>query len=103
MPAAVLLDDRHRLPATSDYTFDTTPWPTHVTLDNFATALSTQLGNHLGQALLNSLFIGACVTIVALVVGIFAAYALARLKFRGKCLVVGLDPRRLDVPRASRC
>ena len=48
-----------------DYTYDTTPWPTHFTLDNYATALSTDLGNHLGQALLNSLFIGACVTIVA--------------------------------------
>jgi multiple sugar transport system permease protein len=24
------------------FTFDTTPWPTHVTLDNFKTAFSTQ-------------------------------------------------------------
>ena len=73
-----------------DYTYDTTPWPTHFTLDNYATALSTELGNHLGQALLNSLFIGACVTIVALLVGLSAAYALARLEFRGKWIVAGL-------------
>jgi multiple sugar transport system permease protein len=72
------------------YTYDTAFWPTHVTLDNFATALSTRLGNHLGQAILNSVFIGACVTIIALLVGISAAYALARLEFKGKGIVAGL-------------
>jgi len=72
------------------FTYDTTPWPTHVTLDNFATAFSTNLGNHLGQAMLNSLFIGATVTVVALLFGISAAYALARLEFKGKSIVAGL-------------
>ncbi|HEY0258567.1 MAG TPA: carbohydrate ABC transporter permease [Lacisediminihabitans sp.] len=72
------------------YTFDTTPWPTHFTLDNFATAFSTSLGNHLGRALLNSLFIGACVTVIALLIGTFAAYALARLEFRFKGIVFGI-------------
>jgi multiple sugar transport system permease protein len=72
------------------YTYDTAIWPTHVTLDNFATALSTQLGNHLGQAILNSVFIGVCVTVIALVVGVSAAYALARLEFRGKSILAGL-------------
>jgi len=72
------------------FTFDTTPWITHFTWDNFATAFSTKLGNHLGQALLNSLFIGACVTIIGLLVGTFAAYALARLDFRFKGIVLGI-------------
>src|SRR5919202_4699640 len=36
------------------FTFDTTPWPTHVTLDNYSTAFSTARGNHFGRALLNS-------------------------------------------------
>jgi multiple sugar transport system permease protein len=72
------------------YTFDTTPWITHFTLDNYATAFSTKLGNHLGQALLNSLFIGVCVTAIALVVGIFAAYASARLDFKFKGIVLGV-------------
>jgi multiple sugar transport system permease protein len=72
------------------YTFDTTPWPTHVTLDNYVTALSTSLGNHLGRALLNSLIIGASVTIIALLVGTFAAYALARIEFRFKGIVLGV-------------
>ena len=71
------------------YTFDTNPLPSHVTLDNFRTAFSTNLGNHLGRALLNSLFIGVCVTAIALLVGISAAYALARLDFKGKSFIAG--------------
>src|SRR6476661_6541012 len=47
------------------YTFDTTPWPTHVTLDNFRTAFSTDLGNHLARALVNSVIIGICTTAIA--------------------------------------
>ncbi|MEO7015511.1 MAG: carbohydrate ABC transporter permease [Leifsonia sp.] len=72
------------------YTFETTPFPTHFTWDNYITAFSTRLGNHLGQALLNSLFIGACVTIIALLVGTFASYALARLDFKFKGIVLGI-------------
>ncbi len=71
------------------FTFDTTPWPTHMTLDNFATAFSTARGNHFGQALLNSLVIGVVTTAVAMLVGVFAAYALARLNFPGKYFVLG--------------
>jgi multiple sugar transport system permease protein len=72
------------------YTFDTTPWPTHVTLDNFKTALSTNMGNHFGRALANSLFIGIVTTAIGLAVGVFAAYALARLQFRAKGIVTGV-------------
>jgi len=72
------------------YTFDTTPWPTHVTLDNFKTAFSTDLGNHLARALVNSVIIGICTTAIALIVGVFAAYALSRLQFRGKFIVLGV-------------
>jgi multiple sugar transport system permease protein len=71
------------------YTFDNTPWPTHVTLDNYITAFSTRLGNHFGRALLNSVLIGAATTVVGLAAGVFAAYALSRLNFRGKFLVLG--------------
>ena len=72
------------------FTFDNTPWFTHFTWDNYATALSTQLGNNLPGALLNSLFIGVCVTIISLVVGIFASSALARLDFKFKGVVLGV-------------
>jgi multiple sugar transport system permease protein len=72
------------------YTFETSALPTHFTWDNYITAFSTNLGNHLGQAMLNSLFIGACVTIISLLVGTFAAYALARLDFKFKGIMLGI-------------
>jgi multiple sugar transport system permease protein len=71
------------------FTYDTTPFFRHVTLDNYTTAFSTNLGNHFGRALVNSLIISTATTIVALLVGVSAAYALARLQFRGKYLVLG--------------
>ena len=72
------------------FTFDTTPWPTHVTLDNFRTAFSTDRGNHFGHALVNSVIIGVVTTAVAMLVGVFAAYALSRLSFPGKYAVLGV-------------
>jgi len=71
------------------YTFDTTPFFTHITWDNFATVFDESLGNHFGRNLLNSLIVGAVTTLVALLVGVFAAYALARLNFRFKFMVLG--------------
>jgi len=72
------------------YTFETTPWPTHVTLDNFRTAFDESLGNQFGQALVNSLIISTVTTVAALVIGVFCAYALVRLDFRGKFAILGL-------------
>jgi multiple sugar transport system permease protein len=71
------------------FTYDTTPFFSHVTLDNYTTAFSTNLGNHFGRALVNSLIIATFTTVVALLVGVSAAYALARLEFRAKYLVLG--------------
>jgi multiple sugar transport system permease protein len=73
-----------------DYTFDNSLWPTHFTLDNYKTAFSTKLGNHFGRALFNSFFIGVCTTIIAVIFGIFCAYALARLQFRFKFIILGI-------------
>ncbi|MBF6219135.1 carbohydrate ABC transporter permease [Nocardia abscessus] len=72
------------------YTFDNTPWPTHVTLENFRNAFDTSRGNNFGKALVNSMVIGSITTVIALAVGVLAAYALARLTFRGKYVVSGL-------------
>jgi multiple sugar transport system permease protein len=72
------------------FTYDATPFFSHVTLDNFKTAFSTDLGNHFGKALGNSAIVGIATTAVALVVGVFASYALARLNFRGKQVVLGV-------------
>ena len=68
------------------YTFDTTPFFSHVTLSNLKFAFSGS--NAFGRSILNSLFIGAVVTIVAMGVGVTAAYALARLSFRGKGILL---------------
>ncbi|WP_371843058.1 carbohydrate ABC transporter permease [Rhodococcus triatomae] len=72
------------------HTFDTTPWPTYLTLENFRAALSTDKGNDFLGAIVNSLVIGTVTTAVALLLGIFTAYALARIEFRGKYLVTGI-------------
>jgi trehalose/maltose transport system permease protein len=68
-------------------TFDTTPYFTHVTLSNFKYAFNTTY-NQFGRSLINSLIIGSVVTLVAMVVGVFAGYAMARLAFRGKGIVL---------------
>ncbi len=73
-----------------DHTFDTTPWPTYVTLDNFRAALSTDKGNDFLGAIVNSLVIGVVTTAVGLLLGVFASYALARIEFRGKYIVTGI-------------
>jgi multiple sugar transport system permease protein len=71
-------------------TFETTLWPTPSTLDNYKTAFSTDRGNHFAAALGHSVIIGIASTAVAMLVGVFAAYALARLQFPGKYVVLGI-------------
>jgi len=72
------------------YTFSGNPLPSHLTTDNFSEALSTSTGNDFLHAIVNSLVIGAVTTAAALVFGVFTAYALARVDFRGKFLVTGV-------------
>lgn len=69
------------------YTFDTTPWFTHVSLSNFRYAFNTT-NNQFGRSLFNSVLIGAVVTVLAMTIGVFAGYAMARLSFRGKGAVL---------------
>jgi multiple sugar transport system permease protein len=65
------------------FTFDTTPWFTHLTWENFRYAFDTT-DNKFGRSLINSLLIGTVVTLLAMTIGVFAGYAMARLSFRGK-------------------
>jgi trehalose/maltose transport system permease protein len=71
-----------------DFTYDNTLYPKHVTFENYKAIF--QGGNHFGRALLNSIIIGAVVTLFAMIVGVTCAYAIARLHFRGKFAVLGL-------------
>lgn len=73
----------------TDFTFETRLWPSHPTLDNYRAAFSTDGGNNLARAIGNSVFISVTVTIIGLIFGVFGAYALARLRFTGKSILVG--------------
>ena len=69
------------------FTFDTTPWFVHNTLSNYSYAFDPTY-NTFTRSLVNSLFIGVVVTVVSMGIGVTAAYALARLQFRGKGLIL---------------
>jgi multiple sugar transport system permease protein len=62
-------------------------FPKHPTLVNFREVFSGN--NNFQYALRNSVIIAGLTTILALLIGVFASYALARLQFRGKKLVLG--------------
>ena len=66
---------------------DTALWPKSPTLANYREVFSS--ANNFQYALRNSVIIAGTTTIVALLIGVFAAYALARLHFPGKKIVLG--------------
>lgn len=68
--------------------FDNSLWPSHPSFANYSAVFGSQ--NTFVYALRNSLVVAGSVTVLALLFGVFAAYALARLEFRGKNLVLGL-------------
>ena len=68
--------------------FDLTPWPHPWSLENYRAVLgedSTFL-----HALLNSVIVAGVTTLIALVIAVTTAYALARLQFRFKRLLLTL-------------
>jgi multiple sugar transport system permease protein len=60
--------------------------PSSVTLDNYRGIFR---GNFFSSALINSVGIGSLTTAIAVVIGAMAAYAVARLEFPGKRLLIG--------------
>ncbi|MGV8874007.1 MAG: carbohydrate ABC transporter permease [Rhodococcus sp. (in: high G+C Gram-positive bacteria)] len=60
--------------------------PTSITFDNYKGIFQT---NQFTSALVNSIGIGLITTVIAVVIGTMAAYAVARLDFPGKKLLVG--------------
>src|SRR5215471_8743013 len=71
-----------------DYALDNSLVPSHLTLSNFKYAFNTT-NNHFGRSLVNGVIIGVAVTVIGMAVGVFAAYAMARLQFRFKYLILG--------------
>jgi multiple sugar transport system permease protein len=61
--------------------------PSSPTLDNYRGIFR---GNFFSSALINSVGIGLITTVIAVVVGAMAAYAIARLDFPGKRLLIGV-------------
>jgi trehalose/maltose transport system permease protein len=62
-------------------------FPKHPTLANFREALSTPTFQH---ALINSTIVAGSVTLISLAIGSLAAYALGRVRFRGRSAVLYL-------------
>ncbi len=60
------------------------PWP--ISIENFISAFKPS--NGFGRALLNSLIVAGVTTVLVLIIGITAAYVLARLEFRFKNVVL---------------
>jgi len=69
-------------------TFDTAVIPNPISGQNFIDVFDPK--NNFGRALLNSIFVAGTVTVLVLLIGTFAAYALARLEFRGKNLALSI-------------
>lgn len=61
--------------------------PADPTLKNFRQVLSNDL---FLRAILNSTFVAASVTLISLLIGAFAAYALGRFRFRGRSITLYL-------------
>lgn len=60
-------------------------WPSEIYLDRYATILfdaASPIGKSFRAAFLNSLVVGTSTVLISMAVGIFGAYAFARLRFR---------------------
>jgi multiple sugar transport system permease protein len=68
--------------------FQITLWPNPMSVQNFIDAFNP--ANSFGRALLNSIIVAGVVTVLTLLIGTFAAYALARLDFRFKNISLGI-------------
>jgi multiple sugar transport system permease protein len=68
--------------------FQTKIIPSPVSMQNFKDAFAEK--NGFGRALVNSVIVAGTVTVLTLLIGTFAAYALARLHFRGKNLCLAI-------------
>ncbi|MEU4608760.1 carbohydrate ABC transporter permease [Kribbella sp. NPDC023972] len=68
--------------------FDNTIIPRNWSITNFTDVFKP--GTGFGRALLNSLIVAGTVTILTLIIGMVAAYTLARLDFRGKNFVLAV-------------
>lgn len=67
---------------------DTSFWPNPVSFENYPGVFDP--ANGFGRALINSVIVSLSTTLLTLLLGILGAYALARLRFRMKGLVLAI-------------
>lgn len=72
--------------------------PREWTLDNYKGIFST---SEFTRALINSIGIGIITTLIAVIVGTMAAYAIARLTFPGKSVILGVSLLIAMFPQVS--
>jgi trehalose/maltose transport system permease protein len=65
--------------------FEVTYWPTQFSFDNYVSVLTQ---GSFARNLLNSLFVSGTVVFLSLLLGVTAAYALARVRFRGRSAIL---------------
>jgi trehalose/maltose transport system permease protein len=65
--------------------FEVTYWPTQLSFANYVSVLTQ---GSFARNLLNSLFISGTVVFLSLLLGVTAAYALARVRFRGRSAIL---------------
>jgi trehalose/maltose transport system permease protein len=65
--------------------FEVTYWPTQFSFDNYVSVLTQ---GSFARNLLNSLFVAGTVVFLSLLLGVTAAYALARVRFRGRSAIL---------------
>jgi multiple sugar transport system permease protein len=73
-------------------------FPEEVTFGNFVTALTSSRTANIAVAFGNSLVVAIVETILTLIVDSMAAYALARLTFRGRSVIFGAIVASIMVP-----
>ena len=81
--------------AAEAYQFPPSLLPSHPVLSNYSDALHAA---PLWQFMLNSLIASLGITVVQMLTSILAAYALARMEFKGRKLVLGFVVAMLMVP-----
>ncbi|BBI31178.1 carbohydrate ABC transporter permease [Cohnella abietis] len=82
-PLLILLFSSFK-PNTEVYTFPFRFFPQHWTLDNYADAWKNNLSRYVWNSIVTSLV----PTVTAIIFGLLAAYALAKMKFAGKGLLL---------------
>ncbi|MDO5747486.1 MAG: carbohydrate ABC transporter permease [Actinomycetaceae bacterium] len=66
--------------------FETSFWPREISFENYVAVFDPSRG--FGQSLINSVIVAGITTVLALIVATVTAYALARLQFRGKAIIL---------------